>query len=177
MRCSRTVFPRLTLTALLGVFAPLALLAGCAGTLTLPEQRPADYAMVLTVYPLGDDTPGRAGAFRPARYALEPDGLLRAEVGAGVTEPDYPPIARRLEPAQAETLYALARGLNLDQPDTGPANIPGPQVYTPPTDTPVAMIEVASLGTARAFELDAGPTAPAAPLLRELERLTWQGQD
>ena len=59
-------------------------LAGCAGTLVLPETRPADYAMLVTVYPGAEADGGRA--FRPARYAVESDGLLRAEAGAGVVD-------------------------------------------------------------------------------------------
>lgn len=193
------------------VLAPLSLLTACAGSLSIPAQRPPDYAMVLTIYPISSPTPspttspatspasdpafdtgfetgsgaGRGtvpvpGAgdapFRAARYAIEPDGLLRAQVGAGVTEPDYPPIARRLEPSQLETLYAHTRLLDLDHPESFAVPVPGPQVYKPPAGKPVALVEIASLGIARAFEIDT--TDPKSiPLIRELERLTWQSQD
>ena len=175
------------------VLAPLSLLTACAGSLSIPAQRPPDYAMVLTIYPISSpttspatspasdpafDTGSGAGdaPFRAARYAIEPDGLLRAQVGAGVTEPDYPPIARRLEPSQLETLYAHTRLLDLDHPESFAVPVPGPQVYKPPAGKPVALVEIASLGIARAFEIDT--TDPKSiPLIRELERLTWQSQD
>ena len=165
--------------ALLGVLSLLAPLGGCAGTLTIPEQRPSDYALVLTVYPAENDegeSAGDAQPFHPARYALEPDGLLRAEVGSGVAEPSFPPIARRLEPSQIETLYGHTRLLDLDQPDSFAVPVPGPQVYQPPAGRPVALIEIASSGLARAFEIDTTDSA-ALPLIRELERLTWQHRD
>jgi hypothetical protein len=162
-RSIRSLRPLLALPAL-GV---LLTLGACASTLTLPESRPDDYTMLVTVYP----APGEAAdpAFRPARYAIESDGLLRAEVGAGVIEPGFPPIARRLEPAQIDALYALARDAN---PTEAP-RVPGPTVYQPPQGSRVAVIEIGSRGRYRAHELPASPGSPAGPLIRELARLSW----
>ena len=161
--------PRTAILSLLALTLGMLALIGCAGTLAVPEQRPPDYALVVTVFPVE----GSAAPFRPARYALEPDGLLRAEVGGGGTQPAYPPIARRLEPAQIDTLYSHTKSLDLDQEDTPAVPVPGPQVYEPPAGEPVALVEIAALGIARAFEIDTADPA-AITLIRELERLTWQ---
>ena len=141
--------------------------AGCAGTLVLPETRSADYAMLVTVYPGAEADGGRA--FRPARYAVESDGLLRAEAGAGVVDTGFPPIARRLEPAQLDALYALAQDADVQSFP----RVPGPTVYRHPEGTSVALIELGSGGVYRTHEVDATPGSSVAPLIRELARLSW----
>ena len=161
---------RRMIASMLAFLLVLPALAGCAGRLVLPESRPADYTMLVTVYPAqaragGGDDP----AFRAARYAVESDGLLRAEGGAGVVEPGFPRIARRLEPAQLDAVYALAR----EAETTAGRRVPGPLVYTPPGDASVAVVEIGSGGVYRAHEVDASPASRAAPLIRELARLSW----
>jgi hypothetical protein len=165
-----------TIVKALGVLIALAwmtTLSGCAGTLVLPETRPADYSMLVTVYPGAERAPGGGRAFRAARYAVETDGLLRAEAGAGVVEPGFPPIARRLEPAQLDALYALARDAGIQEAP----RVPGPTVYRAPEGRPVAVIELGSGGTYRAHEVAATPGSSAAPLIRELARLSWLESD
>jgi len=154
--------------ALLAVLLFSALLPGCAGTFDIPETRPDDFTMLVTVYP----AQARAEpAFRPARYAIEPDGLLRAESGSGVIRQGFPPIARRLEPAQIDRIYALARASGVL--DESAVRVPGMTEYDPPADQAVTVLEIGSQGTFRAVELPTDPAGPIAPFIRELARLSW----
>lgn len=155
--------------------AALAILSvvGCAPRpLVLPADRPGDFTMLVTVYPAAADPPAW---LRPARYAVEPDGLLRAESGPGVAQPGFPPIARRLERAELDYVYALAATADPFGPHAQP--VPGPTVFEPLSDQPTALIEAGSGGRFRAAAHPAAPDGPLAPLIRELARLSWLDAD
>lgn len=153
------------------------LLAGCASTpISLPESRPADYSMVVTVFPVEADKTGQTGPswLRPARYALGPDGHLRAETGLGVAKPGFPLIARLLEPAEFDRVYELARRADLT--GGGATPVAGVDVYAPSGEDRVALIEIASKGRFIAAESPASEGSAIAPLIRELARLAWLDQ-
>lgn len=163
-------------TALLLALVLLALPACATRPYALPADRPDDFTMLLTVYPVPGGDAGDAPApwLRPARYAVEPDGLLRAESGMGVIKTGFPPIARRLEPGEIDALYALAATAGAYSGDA--EIVPGPSVYTPPTDRQVVVIETGSNGRFAAVALDATTDSPLAPLIRELAHLAWLDQ-
>jgi len=148
-----------------------ALLTGCASRpLALPADRPKDFALLLTVYPVADAEPP-APWLRPARYAVDPDGTLHAESGPGVAAPGFPPIARRLEPNEMDDVYTLAATADPFGETAEP--VPGPSVYTPPADTRALLIETGVGGRYRAAAHPATTDGPLAPLVQELARLAW----
>ena len=155
------------------LFALSLLLAACAShtTTETPNEPPPDWAMLVTVEPIDPAPTDTPPWLRPARYALDPDGYLHAETGPGVVKPGFPPIARRLEPAEIDRLYALARQLRNDEPDA--PTVPGVDVYAPPTDRRVVLLEIFERGRDTATEHPAGPAAPSQSLIRELARLAW----
>ncbi len=165
------------------LFLVMLALPGCATRpYALPAERVDDFTMLVTVYPaagLDRTTDGRPPAYpapwlRPARYAVEPDGLLRAESGTGVVDTGFPPIARRLEPHEIDFLYDLAATAGAYADES--ALVPGPTVFNPPTDRRVAMIETGTNGRFAAAAHDATTDGPLAPLIRELARLSWLDQ-
>lgn len=127
--------------------------------------------MLVTVEPADGGPTDTPPWLRPARYGVDPDGYLHAETGPGVVKPGFPPIARRLEPAEIDRLYALTRRLRADEPDA--PVIPGVDVYTPPTDRQIILLEIFERGHNTATEHPAGPGKPSAKLIRELARLAW----
>lgn len=147
----------------------LVTLGGCATAFDAPPgERPDDFGVLLTVYPTEHRT---EPSLRPARYAVEPDGLLRAEVGNGVATQGFPPIARRLEPSELDTVYALTRdsGILAD----GAVRVPGTGVYEQPESGAVSVLEISINNRVRAYELPVDQNASVTPLIRELARLSW----
>ncbi|USN99579.1 MAG: hypothetical protein H6810_02630 [Phycisphaeraceae bacterium] len=158
----RTLLP-FTISACLAVG-----LASCAAPVrAIPADRPADFSMLVTVFP--SDAAETASWLRPARYAVEPDGYLRAETGAGVAKPGFPPIARRLEPSQIDRLYTLAQQLR----DEDGTIVPGVEIYKPPAGERVALLEIDAAGHDVATVHNLGNGTPAAPLIQELAHLAW----
>lgn len=51
----------------------------------------------------------------PARFVIEPDGVLRAATGAGVGPTVYPPRTRRLTDAQVNEVYSVVTRQGLDR--------------------------------------------------------------
>lgn len=150
-------------------------LAGCSATRTAPAERPADFALALTVYP-SDDSPGE-------RYVVEPDGVLRAAIGRGVTGHGHPPGVRWLSPWEFDALYqtTLDAGL-LDL--APPTRVSGPDAYEPDGAGDAALVYTAWEGWRRWQEADLQPEAQGelaaaadrvAPLRDRLRALTWQG--
>ena len=89
--------------------------AGCAGTQTPPDRidrAPDDFAVAVTVH--GPET-ARADidalprAYRPARYIVEPDRVLRASLGPGADAQTFPPQTRRLDDRAMQQLWRLVR--------------------------------------------------------------------
>lgn len=149
----------------------LGLKACSTPTTAIPADRPGDFSMLVTVFPAGEPA---VPWLRPARYAVEPDGYLRAETGLGVTKPGFPPIARRLEPGEINHLYALAHQLRASDQDA--PIVPGVAVYHAPADHRVVLLEIGASGHVVATEHRAGEQTEAAPLIRELARLAWLDQ-
>jgi hypothetical protein len=81
-----------------------------AAATPLPESRPADFTLGLTVYT--PDIPVRRPGQRAARYTVSPDGWLRTAVGQGATASTHPPIARLLTPDQRDEIWSLLRAAN-----------------------------------------------------------------
>lgn len=132
-----------------GVWATLVgtALGGCAGPRTagdaLPEARPADLVLGLTVY--GPDSGVRRGGQRPARYLVEPDGSLRAAVGGGAVESVHPPIARRLTDAERDELWAMVRAAGINRVSAS-MRLNSAQHYTAPAGRRVYLVELAGGG-------------------------------
>ncbi len=73
---------------------------------------PEDFALAVTV--MGEE--GTTNwLLQPARFVVEPDGVLRAATGAGVGPSVYPPRTRRLTQAQMNDLYAVVVRSGLDR--------------------------------------------------------------
>lgn len=156
---------------------------GCASTTKTPARTyargvdyPADFSLSVTVMTPGPETgpDGRDTSFgqdladRPGRYIVEPDGLLRAAMGAGATTRVYPPRTRYLSDRQMADLWARLEWL---RPDLQIGD-PGEQAPTPSAHS-TAIIQVAAEGrkTTRVVNLDeddAGRT-----LVRTLGEHAW----
>lgn len=147
------------------------LLASCAAPRApLPEKRPVDLTMVVTVFPIEADASGptEPAWLRPTRYALQADGHLRAEHGTGVARPGFPWIVRRLEPGEVDRLYELVRRCE----GTG-EEVFAVDLFVPPTDRRAVLMELGAEGRTRSERHPGEPDAPIAPLIRELARLSW----
>jgi hypothetical protein len=149
---------------------PILLVSCAAPRATLPEQRPVDLALVVTVFPIDADAAGptEPAWLRPARYALQADGHLRAEHGMGVTRPGYPWIVRRLEPVEVDRLYELIR-----RSEGAGEEVFAVDLFVPPTDRRAVLMELGAGGRTRGERHPGEPDTPIAPLLRELARLSW----
>lgn len=159
----------------------LGLLAGCATPGPSPEQRPDDFALSVLVRPAqGDQDPMEAERWgRPAMYVIEPDGTLRAEFGPGVTGEHFPVIARRLDPEQADALYAQARASGILEPDAA-GLVGSPLDSAGEPGSPEARICVIVDGHTRylAIPLTGSPEQGGKPgassVVDALAELTWQ---
>jgi len=78
------------------------------------EEPPDDFALAVTVYsPVRGRLEETPRVVRPARYIVEPDGVLRTSVGPGAREDTFPPITRRLSEDQIRTLWIAVRDSGL----------------------------------------------------------------
>ena len=73
---------------------------------------PADFALAVTV--MGEEVT-TGWVLEPARFVIEPDGVLRAATGAGVGPSVYPPRTRRLTDAQVSDVYSVVTRQGLDR--------------------------------------------------------------
>lgn len=149
---------------------------GCRAPSTreLPESRPADFALGLTVYT--PDAPARRPGQRAARYAVQPDGLLRAATGPGATVRVHPPLARRLTAAQRDELWNAVRDAGFDH--VPPAlRLSSPEIFEPPSGRRVYLVEVTAGGQRRAVAMPEGEpeTEPFIDLADLLARWSWVG--
>ena len=106
------------------------LLAGCSSApvvrrepepAVLPDQAPDDFALAITILgPATDpaEIDATARPLRPARYIVEPDGVLRAAIGPGATPRVYPGQTRQLDAGQMQRLWRLTAGTGLLDGDT-----------------------------------------------------------
>jgi len=162
----------------------VAALVGCEMTpaprADAPDKPPADFGVSVTVFAPGVRRAGEAGPTRtaattPARYIVEPDGTLRAAVGAGATPTTFPPIVRRLSDRQRQRVWWLTVATGAHDP--APADrIDSPETYRPVFDEgdgAVALITVSWLG-GRASQADPVTGGSAAEeLTAELAGLAW----
>ena len=163
--------------AFMAVWALLALSLGACrapGAREAPEARPADFALGLTVYT--PDAPARRPGQRAARYAVQPDGLLRTATGPGATVRVHPPLARRLTAAQRDELWDAVRAAGFDR--VPPAlRVSSPETFEPPSGRRVYLVEVTAGGQRRAVAMPEGEpeTEPFIDLADMLARWSWMG--
>lgn len=144
---------------------------------SLPEQRPAAFALdVLVRSPIASTT-DLPRALRPGRYIVDPGGVLRAAVGAGATRQTYPPHTRQLSSSQIEALWRAVRDSGfLDS--ANPAQVDDPDTLAGSTTRTTATIEVFGLSRPVAVRvaLDRGgaTSIAAEQLVDELAGLAWQ---
>lgn len=152
-----------------------ATLTGCVGTRAsgpLPNARPADFALGLTV--LGPEAGIRRPGQRPARYIVSPDATLRAAVGGGAAESVHPPIARTLTEADRDQLWSLVRqaGVATAEP---PLSLNTAQGYTAPAGQRVYLIELRAADGRWTMAMPEGETGTeqAAALADTLAGWSW----
>jgi len=160
--------------------------AGCAGTPPAPVpsadqplERPSDLALGVTVF--SSSIPGAAAGSverwrRPARYIVEPDGMLRAALGPGARTDTYPPATRRLDPAQMDLLWRLLVETGLTDPEH-PDLIDSATAYTPSGTGPEALIAMSASGGYQAVSIELATTtreaASARRLVDQLAEMAW----
>ena len=145
-----------------------AALAGCAASSSrpLPESRPPDFALGLTVY--APEGPVRRPGQQAARYTVGPDAWLRAAVGAGVDASTFPPIARRLSHDQRERLWDGVRRAGVER--VPPAlRLTSPELFDAPSGRRVYLVELTTGSARHAVALPEGePEAEAFADLADL---------
>lgn len=142
------------------------------------EDAPPDFALAATVYtpPPDPEAPPPPRPLRPARYIMDPDLVLHAAIGPGLSETSFPPQTRRLRQQDADLLWQLIADSGLLAPGS-PQGIPSAETYTPRPDRATAVLTVSYGRVRRSFRivLDAESDAGAGPILDELSRLAWLG--
>ncbi len=172
---------------------PLALLAcltlaACSSTPTvrpepepivLPESAPDDFALSVTI--LGPETePAEIDAAprtqRPARYIIEPDGILRAAIGPGATPRVYPGQTRQLSPAQVQRVWRLTANTGLLDGDSL-TRIDNTEIFFPGRERTTALVYVrqGGVGSHFAVRLPVGDAESpgVAQLVDQLAELAW----
>lgn len=188
-RPARHIPPISVVCIALGVALPgVAALPGCSSRpairpepepVVLPDRAPDDFTLSVTV--LGpanqadevDDTPRPQ---RPARYLVEPDGVLRAAVGPGATPRVYPRQTRQLDAAQVERLWRLVANTGLLD-GASLTRIDNTETFFPNRSRPTALVYVRQGGEDSHFavRLPVGD-AESGEVLRmidELAALAW----
>lgn len=158
-------------SCVLALIASVLLLTGCAAPQRPePGAVPNDFALAVSVY--GRVDPGGAPRTTAARYVMEPDGLLRVATDGDVGHDVFPPITRRLTPAERDELWRLADAAGIVDPgeDTRIESVP---LFDPPAGLPVAVTEL-SAGSYKRYalvEVDADPAVDR--FLDRLAELGW----
>lgn len=166
----------------------LAALAACSSTprplpepepVVLPDRAPDDFALAITIIgPATNETPidERPRPQRPARYVLEPDGVLRAAIGPGATPRVYPRQTRQLDAAQMQRLWRLVEQTGL-YATTTLTRIDNTETFFPQRSRPTALVYVRQQGEGAHFavRLPVGDAESAATLqlVDELAALAW----
>ncbi|PHQ82410.1 MAG: hypothetical protein COB69_02005 [Phycisphaera sp.] len=170
----RTILPALLACALafLSTF-------GCAKPVYEPSQPhafargetrpPRDFALAVTVFgqPTHDQ---RNTAQEPARFVIQPDGVLRAAQGSGVSLDTFPPRTRTLTQPQIANLYAQIVRNGLDR-GVGGSPLNG---TTPPAIEPgdaLIVIEFTAHDSRRVHVYDANGKTQVSALVRTLRQL------
>jgi hypothetical protein len=143
-----------------------------AAATPLPESRPADFTLGLTVYT--PDIPVRRPGQRAARYTVSPDGWLRTAIGQGATASTHPPIARLLTPDQRDEIWSLLRAANPES--VSPAlTLPSPATFDTPSGRRVYLIEIHAQGRRTTLAMPEGEpeTEPFITLADQLAAWSW----
>src|SRR5690606_9245979 len=135
----------------------------CAGPGRFDDQpelaaphAPGDFAVAITVYSPVTDAAGvdtLPVRLRPARYVLEPDGVLRAQVRPQLTEDTYPPRIRTLSGEQVDRVWRLVGAGPFTNPDE-PTRIGGPVEVEPAPDRTDAVIYIADDHSRRFYRVN-----------------------
>lgn len=145
----------------------------------LPDAAPDDFALSVTV--LGPATePAEFDATprpqRPARYIVEPDGILRAAIGPGATPRVYPGQTRQLDAGQVQRLWRLAVGTGLLDGGTL-SRIDNTETFFPGRERTTALVYVrqGGVGSHFAVRLPVGDAESpgVAQLVDQLAELAW----
>ncbi len=169
-RCTPAA-PLFTLAACL-----LALPPGCGSVPVDGIGPPPDFAISVTVSdrPKATASPNRPRALRPARYIVEPDGLLRASIGPGSLTSTFPPPMRHLSTSQVADLWALVDKAGYLQQDPSSQSADA-ETTTATVARPTALVYVAGANQRRTFQvpLESPPGVPTRALVDRLAELAW----
>jgi len=167
----------------LAILALAALSVGGCASSPDPESlttRPDDFSIAATILAPEDDPRSGRGlprSLRPARYIVDPDGILRASVGPGSRPATIPPPTRQLTVAQLDHLWTLARDARLLE---SAAQVHNPDLAPPAPGLSVAIVEFAEAGRRAAVRipLDRASTdsLAAEELIDHLAELAWVRQ-
>ena len=152
-------------------------LSGCAqGPGEIEAARvPHDFGIGVTVHAPEDRDAARA--LRPARYLLEPDGALRAAVGAGADERTFPPVTRVVDADGRARVWALFVNAGLVGGTHERVGYGGR--FEPSGDDPEAMVYASWDGRRRAWRVvldpgrDAGAGTGPEALIDAMAELAW----
>lgn len=165
------------LLAVIVVVCVVPLVSACGGGRAAPEppgiplgetRPPPDLALAVTV--IGREG-GEPASLEPARFVIEPDGVLRAATGEGVGPGVYPPRTRQLTDTQVREVYAMLVRSGLDRGVGGRAYRPG----MPTGGGQWILIEVAAHERRQIALYEPGASAGARELAAHLGRLARLG--
>jgi hypothetical protein len=107
-----------------------------------PDERPDDFVLAATVLTPPEARLSRLPrSLRPARYIVEPGGMLRASVGPGASTTTYPGETRQLTPREFDALWREVRSSNLLSPGN-PARVNDPEAIARSSDRATALIYI-----------------------------------
>ncbi len=163
----------------LALLVPLAALPACSSSpVAHTESPPPDFTLAITV--LAREGPGAAAdpraiarPYRPGRYILEPDGQLRAAIGAGARPASFPPAMRRLTAAERREVWDLAgRAGYLQITEERSIDAASPPALV---SRPTAMVYIVGFETTRGTQvvLDAPDAEASRVLVDRLAELAW----
>ncbi len=124
---------------------------------------PSDFALAVTVI-------DNEGPMAPARYVVEPDGVLRAAQGPGASLDTYPPRTRELTRAQLNLLYRQAIRGGFDRGTGGTPHRAGARL-TPGEGESIVIVEAVAHDARRITRYDPGGHPEAESLVRTLAEL------
>lgn len=145
----------------------------------LPSDPPDDFALAVTIFAPEVDADAISAlprSVRPARYVVEPDGVLRAAIGPGADADVFPAQTRRLTDRQRAQLWRLVRDQGL-LATNHPARIATDRTYLSSPDRRAVLVEIAGAEQRRYLELyaddRASDPAVAVALTDRLAELAW----
>lgn len=167
---------RTTNPAILALFLLLLTTIGCSPTpgpsdrqAAIPTgdlRTPSDFAIAATLF-VGEAGPAD---LQPMRFVIQPDGVLRAARGAGVSLDILPPRTRELTQAQLSHIYNLAVREGLDRGIGGSAHTPG-RAPAIEEDGALLIVEFTAHDTRRVSAFDAAKHTGAGSMIQLLRQL------